>query len=300
MTKLIRNLFPFDAPESDGDRLFYRLLELFIVAYTIRFMWEWGAYIPKIEEVVLPLGIAQYIDISFMFEGSRGLWNAAAVTIAALAGYLRIFPGAAYGIALAGFHIQYVARYSLGEISHGSNLIGVSMMALAAGAVFFSDPMHRRRFTLGFMYFFIGLGYTTAAFSKLIGTGIHWPDGRHMWLWIAERWVDVTSMYGSWELNPLQELMVEHVWLGTVVLAFGLVVEFFGFLMWFARTRFYIVPLIIAMHLGVLMTMNIFFEAFTYQLLLLGFAWPVLFDRMLERRSSTLLTRLSHSNFVAV
>lgn len=296
--RLMHELFPFDEQESDGERLYYRLLELFIVAFTIKFAWEWGAYIPKIEEVVLPLGIAGYVDISFMFEGSRGLWNAGILTVAGIAGFLRIAPGIAYPIALASFHIQYVARYCLGEISHGSNLVGMSMLALAVAAVFFRNPMHRRRFALGFMYFFIGLGYTTAAFSKLIGTGLHWPDGRHLWMWIAERSIDSTSMFGYYDLNMLQEWIVAAAVIGTVSLAFGLIVEFFGFLMWFRRTRYFIIPAIIAMHLGILATMNIFFDAFTFQLLVMGAPWAMVLDRMLDRSASPWTARLRHSQFV--
>ncbi len=298
MNRLIQNLFPFDQAETDGERLFFRVIEIFVIAYTIKFGWEWGAYIPHIHEVVLPLGIAEYIDISFMFEGSRGLWNAAIMTIACAAGFMRFIPGPAYAIAIVSFHFQYVARYSLGEISHGSNLIGMSVMALATAFIFFRDPAVRRRFALGFMYFFIGLGYTTAAFSKLIGTGINWPDGRHLWMWIAERTIDSTSEFGFFQPNLLQEMILTYAVIGTAVLAFGLVVEFFGFLAWFRRTRYFIMPALAAMHLGVLSTMSIAFHEFTLQLILLGLPWAVLLDRVIQRSSSPAVERMTHSRFV--
>lgn len=298
MKVLFDNLFPFNLEESDGERIFFRLLELFVIVFAIRFAWVWGAYIPQIREVVLPLGIAEYIDISFMFEGSRGPWNAVILTAASIAGFMRLIPGVAYSIAIISFHFQYVARYSLGEISHGSNLIGMSVMALAVACIFFRDPTARRRVALGLIYFFVGLGYTTAAFSKLIGTGLHWPDGRHLWMWIAERTIDSTSMYGFFELNFLQEMIVAYAVVGTLVLAFGLVVEFFGFLAWFRRTRYFILPALAGMHLGVLATMNIPFHEFTLQLIILGLPLPGLIDWLLLRSKSPVIDRIRQSQFV--
>ena len=288
MKRLIDNLFSPDHEETLGEKLFFRFFELFLVVYMLVFVWDWAQYIPQIETVLLPLGIAGYVDVSVMFGNSLAFWNATAITVASVFGLARIFPGLAYWIAIALFHLQYVARYSLGEISHGSNMIGLSILALAVAMTFFSNPTHQRRFTLGFIYFFVGLGYVTAAFAKMIGTGLNWPSGHHLWMWINERYIDSLSEFGAYNLNFLQELILGSVFVGTIILLFGLIVEFCGFLMWFRKTRYFITPVIVGMHFGVLMTMNITFNAFTLQLILLALPWAAFIDRALERRPEML------------
>lgn len=292
MKQLIDNLFSPGLEETLGEKLFFRFFELFLVVYMLVFVWDWAQYIPQIETVLLPLGIAGYVDVSFMFGNNLAFWNAGAITIAAALGVSRILPGVAYWIAIALFHLQYVSRYSLGEISHGSNMIGVSILALAVAMSLFNNPTHRRRFALGFIYFFVGLGYVTAAFAKMIGTGLNWPNGRHLWMWINERYIDSLSEFGLYELNFLQEMILGSVVVGTIVLLFGLIVEFCGFLMWFRKTRYFITPVIIAMHAGVLMTMNIAFNAFTLQLIFLALPWANLIDRAIARRPEITVQRL--------
>ena len=44
----------------------------------------------------------------------------------------------------------------------------------------FRSEESRRRFNFGFLCFFVELKYTFGAVFKLIGTGITWPDGRHL------------------------------------------------------------------------------------------------------------------------
>ena len=282
MTRFLQHLFDFESPETSGHRLFFRLFEVFVVFYVVSFSWEWGSYIQRIDSVLLPLGIANYLDVSFMFQDGISLMNAALIT--GLAAAALIFRSRyAYIAMLLLFHLQYVSRYSLGEISHGSNLIGMSLLVLALGGLFFSRSYEQRRFVLGGMYFFLGLGYTSAGISKLIGTGLDWPRGEHLVLWIAERQVDTISKFGVGDLNGLQNLIVESTGIGTIVLAFGLVAELLGFMMWWPRYRPYILVVLIGMHLGVASSMNILFDVFIYQLLLFVIPWATLYDGLVLR-----------------
>lgn len=283
-TQVLRSeLFEESTPESRGDRLYFRAVELFIVLYALWFCWDWGTYIQQnISEVLLPLGVAQYIDVSFMFEPYVAPVNAVLVGVMGAIGYLRLWRPA-YLIALLAFHLQYVARYSLGEISHGSNLIGMGVMGLALALLAFRDESERRRFTFGFVYFFIGLGYTSAAFCKLVGTGIMWPDGHHLLLWIAERKVDTISKVGAFDPSVLQELVLQDYRFGTLFLLFGLGAELCSFLMWWKKPRYFIVMMVLAMHIGIVYTMNIFFHASTYFLILLALPWNSIIDTALGR-----------------
>lgn len=277
--KFWKHLFKYEPEATRGELLHFRFFELLVISYVIYFAWDWGFYIQQIGEVVLPLGIAQYIDISFMFENRISIINAFLMSVFALMGFFRIWPRYSYIISFLCFHLHYVSRYSLGEISHGSNFIGMGMLALALGLFFFKEPKMNRRFVFGFLFLFFGIGYTSAGVSKLIGTGLTWADGRHLWLWIAERRVDVLSAGGTFSYNWIQELSMEHSWFASLSLVFGLIAEFFGFLLWFDKTRPYIAIALIGMHLGVYFTMNIMFDVYIYLLLILGFPWGDWIDR---------------------
>jgi len=102
-------------------------------------------------------------------------------------------------------------------------------------------------------------------------------------LWIAERQVDTISKFGVGDLNGLQNLIVESTGIGTIVLAFGLVAELLGFMMWWPRYRPYILVVLIGMHLGVASSMNILFDVFIYQLLLFVIPWATLYDGLVLR-----------------
>ena len=280
---LRRELFSDFAADTTGTHVYFRGLELFLLVYTVYFCWTWGGYIQQnISSVLLPLGLANYIDVSFMFAHNMALLNAALVGVLGLVGFFRLWRPA-YLLALFAFHLQYVARYSLGEISHGSNLVGMGVLGLGLALLFFQNEEHRRRFTFGFLYFFIGLGYTSAAACKLIGTGITWPDGRHLLMWIAERKVDTLSKFGAFEPSFLQEMTLQDYRFGTLFLVFGLLTEAISFLMWWRKLRYVVVLLVIGMHIGIFLTMNIFFHASTYLLLLLGLPWHRIIDAVLER-----------------
>lgn len=268
--------------ETAGQILFFRLFEFFIVYFVIWFAWFWGVYIPNLGEVLLPLGIANYIDISFMFSDLMGLGNAVLITLFVLAGFFRLNK-LAYLIAMILFHFHYAARFSQGEISHGSNMVGAALFSLAIAQVAFSGAAEQRKFALGVLIFFIGLGYVTAAFSKFIGTGPTWVDGSHLWLWIGERSTDMLSQHGHFELNLLQEYILQYHWLATIILIFGLLVELFGWLFWFRKTRPYAATLLISMHIGILLSMNINFPKYVYIMIILGYSWHKLFDYLLEK-----------------
>lgn len=293
MRALSRELFSFgDGPATTGEALYFRLVELFIVGFALKFCWAWGAYTQQIEAVLLPLGIANYIDVSFMFDHGWSLVCAGLVTLFCALGFLRLWRPS-YLVAIFLFHLQYVARYCLGEISHGSNLIGMGVLALAMAALIFPNGTQRQRFTMGFLYFFIGLGYTSAAFCKLVGTGLFWPDGRHLWMWIAERQVDTISKLGAFSPNVVQDLVLWDYRVGTLVLVFGLLAELSGILMWWRRFRYPVVMTIVGMHLGIAVAMNIFFDASTYFLILLGLPWAAGLDWLLQKREH-LAARFRH------
>ncbi|MDZ4701436.1 MAG: hypothetical protein SH809_17115 [Rhodothermales bacterium] len=272
MAAFSENLFGFDRPLTSGESLHHRAFEAFVVYWVIYFAWSWGLYIDKISDVVLPLGIAEYIDISFMFNGPAALVNAGLMTGTVLMGFFGIWRYG-YLASLLFMHVQYVARFCLGEISHGSNIAGICLLGLALGALAFETRTRSLRFAMGFGYFTLGLGYTSAALCKLIGTGPHWVDGSHLWMWIAERTVDTFSMTGAVEFGMLQELALASHSLATAILAFGLLTELFGFLTWFPRARPYIAALLFSMHVGILLTMNINFPANNVAILVLGFPW---------------------------
>lgn len=283
MNAFFHQLLPLDRSLSRGDRWFFRLFELFVAGGVMYYAWSWAPYIARIQHIVLPLGIAQYVDISFMFDHGLSFINAALMTLGVLLGFARVLPHVAYPVVLGLFHLHYVSRYCLGEISHGSNLVGMAVMALAIGSVAFREEQHRQRFVMGFVFFFTGLGYTLAAFCKLIGTGITWPSGLHLWLWMAESGVDTLAGTGSYAHNWLQTFAASNFFFATFILAFGWVAEFCGVLMWWPRFRPYVALALVAMHFGIAVVMNISFNIYMIELLIIGLPWAMWIDTVLDR-----------------
>ncbi|MEQ9104112.1 MAG: hypothetical protein RIE53_05395 [Rhodothermales bacterium] len=281
MERLMHTLFQPERRETAGEILFFRLFEAIMVGWALWFGWEWGLYIPNIQDVVLPLGLARVVDISFMFDNGLSIANAILMSGAAIAGYARM---SRYGYALliALFHLQYVSRYSLGEISYGSNVVGLTVLALGVAFVAFRQEKEARRFALGIILFFLGFGYTTAAFSKLIASGPFWIDGAHLWMWIQERAVDVLGKSGEYDLNWAQQLILDNRWLGTLILGFGLLAELFGVMLISPRWRPYIMTVLIVMHVGILVTMRINFPANNMILILLAYRWSDGIDWLLR------------------
>lgn len=280
------HLFQFDREESRGDYLLVKLIEVVMVYQVFLYAWKWAAYMPLLSEAILPLGIANYLDVTFMFQPSFAYANAFIITCFAIIGFLGKWRFA-YLVALLFFHLHYVARYSQGEISHGSNLTAMVLLSFALAAIFFSDKAVRRKVTFGFIIFFAGLGYVSAAMSKLIGGGLFWSDGAHMYLWMGERSIDRLSQNGFFEFNILQQMMFEHYWLSTLILSFGLLVELTGFLLWFKKTRWIQATLLISMHVGIVLTMNIFFGPYIYILLIIGYPWNDLLDHFLKKKPNS-------------
>lgn len=281
--KFFNQLFQVDKARTYGELWHFKILELFIAGYTIKYAWEWAAYIPRNSEVVLPLGIAKYIDISFMFGDVWPVINASVISVLCILAFLRITFKWPYFAALILLHLQFAVRYSQGEIPHSMNMLGMSLLALALSTLLFSKPWQVSRFTFGGIYFFVGLSYFSAAISKLIGTGINWFDGRHLWLWMSEKSTDILSRTGTFEYNWLQELALEYWPIASLILLFGWLTEFCGVLMWWKKYRPYITTAVIAMHFGITMTMNIRFDAYVIELLIIGYPWDILIDKYQSR-----------------
>lgn len=282
--KLSYQLFEPDREQTPGEVVFFKLFELFVLFYVIKFAWEWGMYTQyRNVEIVLPLGLANYIDVSIFFEYHLALINAGFITILSVASFFRVgFNKWQYMVVMILLHIQYVARFSQGEIPHSQNLIGMAVFCFAIGALFFPDKKQMPRFVMGSIIFFIGLGYTSAFFAKLVGTGINWYDGRHLWLWIGEKSIDILSREGFYDPNILQEIALKSTAVASLILLIGWFTELIGFTMWWKKIRPYTTLLLIGMHFGITATMNIRFDAFVIQLILVGFPWYILFDRYIK------------------
>ncbi len=288
--KIGYELFEPDRDQTPGEVVFFKFFELFVLVYTLYFSWKWGLYAQlRNMEVVLPLGLANYIDVSLFFDHNLALINAAIITIFAVAAFFRLGSKWFYMIVIVLLHMQYVIRFSQGEIPHSQNLIGMAVLSFAIGAAFFPDKKQMPRFVMGSIIFFIGLGYTSAFFAKLIGTGLTWFDGRHLWLWIGEKSIDILSREGVWEPNFLQSLALNSVFAASIILLIGWFTELIGFTMWWKKLRPYTTTLLLAMHFGITLTMNIRFDAFVMQLILVGYPWYLILDRYIKSTPKVLM-----------
>jgi hypothetical protein len=284
MNRWLQQLFDFERPETPGERVRYRLLELFLLGWAVYYAWVWGVFIRKLPALVVPQGIARELDLSFLAGSDLPLVNAA--LIAGCAAAVLLGRGARAGSLLLVLlmHVQFVARHSLGKVSHGSHYVGLGLLMLALALWLMPTPLARRRFVLGGTLLFMGGGYVCAAISKLVARGLRWPSGGHLWLWINEKSVDHLSTLGHYELNVLQRLCLEHWWLATSFLALGLLSEASGFLLWFTRTRTAITLALIGLHLGIYWSMGILFDTYVYQLALVGLPLPRWIDALLASR----------------
>lgn len=288
--RLKNELFDPGRDVTAGEMLHFKLFELFIVVYVLLYSWSWGLYTQRFnEEVVLPLGLANYIDISLFFDHNLAIIIAAVISLMVLAAFFRFGNRWFYLVVLVLFHLQYVIRYSQGEIPHSQNLVGLGVLILAVGSVFYPGGKFFPRFVFGGVIFFIGLGYTSAFFSKLIGTGFHWFYGEHLWLWISEKSIDILSRDGLYEVNFLQQIALDHVWAASVILLIGWFTELIGFTLWFKKWRTYTTTLLIGMHFGITLTMNIRFDAFVMQLIIVGYPWYKLIRLDSEKAYNRLL-----------
>lgn len=136
--KIAHQLFEPKRDVSPGELIFFKFFELFILFYTIQYSWKWGLYATyHNSEVVLPLGLANYIDVSLFFDTNIPIIIAVLVSIFAIISYFRIGSKWFYTVVLILLHLQYVIRFSQGEIPHSQNMIGLSVFCLAVGSVFF-------------------------------------------------------------------------------------------------------------------------------------------------------------------
>jgi hypothetical protein len=277
-------LFNADRPETSGDVVVFLLFETLLAFQVILFSWKWAAHFPSLSSSIHPTGIANYLNISFMFGGPASYLNAAVITLFVLLGYLkkgRFF----YLLALAAMHLQYAARFSTGRIAHGSDFTGMALLIVALTTIFISKPEQRRKVAIGFVLFFMSLGYTSAAFSKLIASGIHWVNGGNLILWIHKKAVYFLAQNGSVNLNGLQQVVLHQRWLATGMLTFGLLTELSGFLLCLRKWRWIEASFLISLHLGIFVTLNIQFTFFLTFIVILGYPWADLFDFWLPKNS---------------
>ncbi len=282
INRFAHHLFDFNRPESRGEVIFFKLLEIAAGGILIYQVWGWAAYIRTISDVVMPLGLAHYIDITFMFDTALPVVNAALISGLLLAGFLRLSRWA-YPVAFVLLLFQYAARYSLGEIPHGTNLTAMVLLGLSIAGLAFSDKTIQRRFTLGFTYFFVGLAYTLAAWSKLIGTGPHWIDGSHLWIWLHEKAIDTLALQGSHSFNALQELAFSNYYIASFFLLAGLITEFFAWLFWLKPTRLWMGLALLGLHAGIFLMLHITFWMNVVLLILLTLPWATWIDHSLMR-----------------
>lgn len=292
ITSLLHNLFPFDGPTTDGERLHLRVLEVLVVGLALDRVWSWLPYIERISEVTRPVGLANYLDVSPLLQPGSARLLAVALAVLLLVGMTRR-SRVAYAAALACFHLLYVTRFSLGKVGHGSHFIGLGVLTLAIGAwAFRRQPQQLPRFTFGFLTFHYAFGYTMAGVCKLVATGPSWPASAHLRLWIAERGVDVTSALGAHQLNPLQQLVLDAPWLATGILAAGLVTELAGLSACWRQLRPWVFSAMIGLHIGIDLTLNIFFGPNIYLLAAVAYPWDRPLDRLARALPPSLRARL--------
>lgn len=291
---LSQNLFPFEKPLTRGEQLHFRLFELMIALCSLRLAWQWSEYVQRFDSVLKPQGIGHYFDLSFVLGSQTPYVLTVVLALCLVLGISRRSPFG-YGAALMIMHVLYVARHSQGKASHVAHCIGLSLLALTLGAALFrrsSAPF--QRFVWGCLIFFFGLSYVLAGICKLRYTGLGWPRGSHLVLWIAERELDSRAASGGFAPNVLQRLILEHHQLGTLTLAFGLATELLAFLVWFERFRPWMFTGLIAMHVGIGVTMNIYFTYNVTLLVMLGYPWWRLIDWLLRRVSASSAEPLLH------
>lgn len=285
MRRFFDHLFGFRVPQTRGETYFFFVFESFVAACTLKYAWSWALYVQNVGDVVLPLGLAQYLDISVLFGSWLAYGVAALLSLFVALGYFRRWRFGYLG-ALVLLHLLFVARYSQGEIPHSSNVLGMTLLGLGLGAAGFDAERLRRRFTIGFTYFFVGLGYTGSVVCKLIGTGPHWVDGRHLQLWIYEKSIDIFAATGTFNFTFAQSLALEYYWIATAFLVIGFISESVAIAMWWPRLRIPAVLAVLGLHAGIYATMRIVFAITTLELILLGLPWACIMTRVLSIGSS--------------
>lgn len=78
-------------------------------------------------------------------------------------------------------------------------------------------------------------------------------------MWIAERNVDVSGKFGVSDQSMLQALILNAVTGGPAVGAFGHFAELIGVMKWLRRYRYPVVLIILGIHIGIILSLNIIF-----------------------------------------
>ncbi len=144
----------------------------------------------------------------------------------ALMGYYRKVRWS-YLVSLILMHIMYVTRFSQGKAGHGANFIGMGLFCFAIALLLYKSEKDRIKTAWGLLIFFIGLSYTLASLSKLAGTGFHWPDGPHLWLWMHQLAIDHLSENGHFTFSRFQLFILQHRDFATFILASGWITRIF-------------------------------------------------------------------------
>ncbi len=141
------DLFETVVPDSTGGRIYYKIFEMFVAVFTIQLAWEWALYVPRLTEVVLPLGLAVYFDMAFVQNAVVANGLALALTVGVLVGVFQVRTVGRYGYAVSFLLllILYAARFSQGEIPHSANLFGMALLAVALGVLFFKNILDKLR-----------------------------------------------------------------------------------------------------------------------------------------------------------
>jgi hypothetical protein len=276
---LWRELFDPNEPDSLGKRVQASALELTVLVQVHGDLWLWAQQMRTHPGIIAPAGLARYVDVSWLLNSAWAQANAVLTTGFMLLGLLRAWRGA-YLAALLGYHLHYVARFSLGKIGHASNVLGFVLLALGLAHVAYADPAVRRKAALGFMLVLLSIGYTWAAVSKLSRTGLSWIDGHHLWLWIRQRAVDGASSLGTaGPESALQRLIAHNLRVATLFLALGLFAELSSSLMIVRRFRRWVLFGLVGMHIGILYVLGIVFLGNIYVLAVLALPIAELVDR---------------------
>lgn len=264
----LSTVFNFEAKETKLERWFGKAFELFILAVSVRYAWFWALQIQSFQVVVEPVGVGSHVDLSFLLGSPAAFAIAGLVTGFIALGYTRRWRYG-YFAAIILMHILFAARFSQGKVMHSSYLAAMAFLGIALAVSAFDAESVRRRFALGFTFLFFGLGYTFAGICKLVGTGLSWPDGQHLRMWIEEKAVDTYATHGVVDLNMIQNLVLDHYELATAILIVGLFTELSGFLMWRPCFRLPLLVGLLGLHVGIFLTMNIVFAVTTVALCLL-------------------------------
>jgi hypothetical protein len=280
-----RELFDPDEPESYGQKVQSFVFEAVVVLRAQYELWSWTDIIPLQPGIPKPAGIARFIDVSFMIDAFAASANAAFASLFLLLGLTRRLRFG-YLLGFLSFHLQYVARFGLGKVQHSTNMLGFAMLALALAHLAYSDPVLRRKASVGLTVLLFCAGYSFAAYAKWRAKGLRWADGHHLWLWVREKRLDVLAASGRPQVNFVQKLVLKNVYIATFFLAGGLLAETASSLLWWRRVRRWIMLALAAMHMGIADVMKIHFVPNVLILLALGLPIAELVEHLRARRAA--------------